>query len=93
MVAFSKNFGKIGIEWRITCPNGLVGFSEGKCFLGVDFRLGSFSFLVSASSSFFVFLVFYPFSSPSNNRCVWVWLDCILEFNLKFFPSTMSSLT
>ena len=57
MVAFSKNFGKIGIEWRITCPNGLVGFSEGKCFLGVDFRLGSFSFLVSPSSSFFVFLV------------------------------------
>ena len=95
MVAFGKNLGKIGIEWGITCPNGIVGFGKGKCFLALILDWVPFLSLFLPLLQFFVFcfFVFYPFSSPSNNRCVWVWLDCILEFNLKFFPSTMSSLT
>ena len=62
MVAFGKNLGKIGIEWGITCPNGIVGFGKGKCFLALILDWVPFLslFLPLLHLLFFLFLFFTP---------------------------------
>ena len=60
MVAFGKNLGKIGIEWGITCANGIVGFGKGKCFLALILEWVPFLSLFLPLLHFLSFLFFTP---------------------------------
>ena len=65
MVAFGKNLGKIGIEWGITCPNGIVGFGKGKCFLALILDWVPFLSLFLPLLHF-LFFFFFLFFTPSQ---------------------------
>ena len=66
MVAFGKNLGKIGIEWGITCPNGIVGFGKGKCFLALILDWVPFLSLFLPLLHFLFFFCFFLFFTPSQ---------------------------